>query len=430
MRLRTLRTFLLAAALPQLPLLLLAASPESCPLKARRTHGWEVHAFHWDATGEGAGDEAYLNNTPAAWHKYDWNVITTVDVFSNGTIDRELLCTAHDHGVRVVIGSAAAVQPMWNGIDGLANAAHRAMLVRSIVSNVQREQADGVNIDIEWPPDSAKQPLTEFVCELSAALRLAVEGAQLSMDMEARPISYHTETMYDYTSLALCVDYFVVMAYDMFTPDMARTNITAANSPLPLVHKGLLEWVTLGVPTQKLVLALPFFGNTFTCLHNKAPAGSDSSNGCVPDPPFSVNPAAFGLEVGFNTIVTELLPLSSTGAQYNDTDQSAFFDYVNESDGKRRRIWYDNPQSLGAKADLACGLGLRGVGAWIADALPIWAPMLCQPMWQALTQPTHCQPPPMLTRNWLWQFRSQQSIEISKRLVQRKWNSHNIVSLE
>ena len=66
------------------------------------------------------------------------------------------------------------------------------------------------------------------------ALRLAVPTAQLSMDMVARPISYHTQTMYDYTSLALCVDYFVVMGYDMLTPDMARLNITAANSPVSL----------------------------------------------------------------------------------------------------------------------------------------------------------------------------------------------------
>jgi hypothetical protein len=146
----------------------------SCPLRPRREQPaaaaaapWEVHAFHWDATGQDAGDEAYLNNTPSAWREYNWDVVTTVDVFSNGTVDRELLCAAHAKGVRVVIGSAAQVQPDWSSVAALVDPVHRAAMVRSIVANVQREQADGANIDLEWPPNSAKQPLTEFVCELA-----------------------------------------------------------------------------------------------------------------------------------------------------------------------------------------------------------------------------------------------------------------------
>ena len=35
----------------------------------------------------------------------------------------------------------------------LKDPAHRAELVRSIVANVQREHADGANVDIEAPPD-------------------------------------------------------------------------------------------------------------------------------------------------------------------------------------------------------------------------------------------------------------------------------------
>jgi hypothetical protein len=175
-----------------------------CPLLPRKPPpSWEVHAFHWDATGQGAGDMAYLNNTPSAWRAaYDWETITTVDVFSNGSVERGLLCAAHERGARVVIGSAAGVQPMWKGaaalkvlavmpwaaesftwcrfvylygeslvkkvytsdlLNGvcelippprlLKDPAHRAELVRSIVANVQREHADGANVDIEAPPD-------------------------------------------------------------------------------------------------------------------------------------------------------------------------------------------------------------------------------------------------------------------------------------
>ena len=374
-----------------------------CPLRPRITKAhsppWEVHAFHWDATGQDAGDMAYLNNTPGAWRTaYDWETITTVDVFSNGSVDRGLLCAAHEHGARVVIGSAAAVQPMWKGPAALKDPAYRAALVRAIVANVQREHADGANVDIEWPPDGTKEALTEFVCELGSALRRAVPDAQLSFDMPSLPVTYHTQSLYDYTSLALCVDYFVIMGYDMLTPSMARQNITAANSPLSLVKEGLAEWIsTLGIQPHQLVLALPFFGNTFTCLHATAPAGTTSTTGCVPDPPFVVDPDTFGLEVGLDTIVEELLPLSKTGQQgWNESAASPWFDYVNATDGKRRRIWYDNSTSIAAKTQLACDTGLLGVGAWIADALPSWRPAACKQMWDALHRPSVCtrHPPP------------------------------------
>ena len=114
-----------------------------------------------DATGQDPGDIAYLNNTPSSWRDYDWSTITTVDVFSNGSIDQELLCTAHEHGTRVVIGSAAQVQPMWTGVQGLKDPKYRAALVRSIVQNVQRERADGANVDIERPPVRALPQYTQ-----------------------------------------------------------------------------------------------------------------------------------------------------------------------------------------------------------------------------------------------------------------------------
>lgn len=231
------------------------------------------------------------------------------------------------------------------------------------------------------------------MCELSSELLRAVPGAELTLDVVARPITYQTQSEYDYTSLSLCVDHFVVMAYDMLTPDMARLNITAANSPVDLVKSGVEEYAKLGISAEKLVLALPFFGNTFTCANVSAPAGSDGRTGCTPDPAFIVDPDAFGLEVGFNAITTELLPLSHTGVQWSSSAASPWFDYVNATDGKRRRIWYDNATSLAIKVQLACGLKLGGVGAWIADALPVRDPSLSQSMWTALRRPTPCVAP-------------------------------------
>ena len=196
---------------------------------------------------------------------------------------------------------------------------------------------------------------------VAQALGRAVPGAQLSMDVPVRPISYGSQSQYDYVSLGKCVDYYVAMAYDMQTPDSARTNITAPNSPIDLVRSGLAEFSAIGIPMAKLVLAQPFFGYVYRCQSVLPPAKGTS---CVPEPPFVVDPSGFNYEVGLNTIYGSLLPLSSSGVrptgtllpchsfshtnlkspcaeqgpEWNETAQSPWFDYVNHTDGERRRV--------------------------------------------------------------------------------------------
>ena len=181
------------------------------------------------------GDRQYVNNTPDAWRHYDWSLVTTVDTFTNhGTVDPELLCTAHEHGARVVIGAAAQNSKLWTGpevraplpcrcgpclpermvaiMQGLNSSAHRTALSADIVANVVAQGADGANIDIEWPPTQLRDDLTTFTCELSALLRRTVPGAEITFDMPSRPLLYEPGTLaYDFDALIECVDYFMVM---------------------------------------------------------------------------------------------------------------------------------------------------------------------------------------------------------------------------
>eukprot|EP01044_Picomonas_judraskeda_P007624 COSAG03_NODE_829_length_5707_cov_19.504101_3_plen_999_part_00 len=54
------------------------------------------------------------------------------------------------------------------------------------------------------------------------------------------------------------------------------------------------------------------------------------------------------------------------------------------------QVWYDDARSIGAKTALACALKLRGVGAWIGDALPSWEPSVVSALFAALAHPQHC----------------------------------------
>lgn len=374
------------------PVLVLSSAPDP-----------EVLVFHWDAEGAypgghrdpSAADRHYVGSNASAWRSYNWSVVTTVVTFTfGGTVDPELLRTAHMHGSKVVIGAAAQNSPLWSGAQALNSSTHRTALAEDVVANVRRQGADGINLDIEWPPIGIRDSLTAFTCELSALLRREVPGAHVSFDMPARPVLYEPGTRaYDFAALALCLDYMVVMDYDMATPDQLKANISAPNSPLPGIRRGMAEFVSLGVPIHQLVLAMPWVGMVYPCLG--LDAAKEGPSGCIPWPPWIDDPDNCTIETGFGTIQETLLPLSAAGRQWDQASSSPWFDYIDHTTTppKRHRVWYDDAESSRAKTSLSVELGLAGVGVWVGNALGRYAiGAVGQQMWQSLRGQLH--PPP------------------------------------
>jgi hypothetical protein len=334
-----------AHVLGALLLLLLLATPDRCAAPSA-----EVLIFHWDAEGNypgghrdpSLGDRGYVHNNASAWRSYDWSLVTTVATFTfGGTVDPELLQTAHAHGAKVVIGAAAQNSPLWTGPATLNSSTHRTALAKDVVANVLRQGADGVNLDIEWPPLGIRDSLTAFTCELSALLRRELPGAHVSFDMAARPVLYEPGTdAYDFAALAECLDTIVVMDYDMATPDQLKANLSAPNSPLPGISTGMAAFVSLGVPAHQLILAMPWVGMVYPCFG--LDASKEGPSGCIPWPPWILDPSNCTKETGFGTILSTLMPLSQHGRQWDKESQSPWFDYVDNqvTPPKRHRVWY------------------------------------------------------------------------------------------
>jgi hypothetical protein len=51
------------------------------------------------------------------------------------------------------------------------------------------------------------------------------------------------------------------------------TCVASANSPAPLVARGLHQWLDLGAPASTLVLGLPWYGYDYPCVGPMGPAG-------------------------------------------------------------------------------------------------------------------------------------------------------------
>ena len=89
-----------------------------------------VYAFHVDGSPNGTLDD---------WKHFDWSQITTLSLY--GRLSPALLCHAHAHNVRVVLGDGGT------GTD-FSQAAVDAWIKNS-VEKLRSTFADGLNIDLE-----------------------------------------------------------------------------------------------------------------------------------------------------------------------------------------------------------------------------------------------------------------------------------------
>jgi di-N-acetylchitobiase len=68
--------------------------------------------------------------------------------------------------------------------------------------------------------------------------------------------------------------------------------------------------------------------------------------------------------------------------------ESPWFQFIDSADGMLREVWYDDPESLTLKYQMAKKLNLRGVSMWNSDCLDYGntytAKELVKQMWDAI----------------------------------------------
>jgi len=300
-------------------------------------------------------------------------------VFDSWTTD--MYCEAHRHGVRVVFGAFYSVQQ-------LSNATARQEWIQKQLTLVQQTFTDGVNVDFEDPIEAASGDiafLTLLMAELSKAFH-SLPGSQVTFDVAWSPDCIDVRC-YNYSGIAEYVDFLFVMAYDMesqiFPP---RLCIATSNSPYSRVEKGVDGFLQLGIPPQKLFLGVPWYGYDYECQNTSDPQVQTCAIKAVPFRGAPCSDAA-GMEVNFAQIMDMLANNSTTGRLWDPVSRSPYMNYRHSTTSLIHQVWFDDPESLRAKYELATGLGLRGVGMWHVNALDYGSSRAKQQsaeMWAAL----------------------------------------------
>eukprot|EP01132_Coremiostelium_polycephalum_P008577 gene8577-10555_t len=314
------------------------------------------------------------------YNNYDWSVLTTIATFWSTPVTSDFICLAHSHGVRVVYG---ADYP----IEQLGNQTHVQQWIQQQLQLVQSTNADGLNLDVEspiWQNDSLTSALyTSFVAQVSYAFHAANPNYQITVDVAWSPNCIDGRC-YDYFGLAQASDFLVVMDYDLQSQIFTSKCAAAANSPYLRVAEGMVNFTQLGIPTDKLVMGLPWYGYNYECVGVTNINTVTCPIKLVPFRGVECSDAA-GAEYPYTQILGWLQnsSLPKSGVQWNQDYESPWFNFLDDS-GVLHQIWFDNPPSLQVKVDIAKKLNLRGVSVWTIDFLNSLQDPQSYQMWQTL----------------------------------------------
>lgn len=253
----------------------------------------------------------------------------------------ELVEAAHGNGVKVIMSVGG-----WGNCEEFpgmaASALTRSRFISQVLEFLKAHRYDGVDIDWEYVsgPDQ-QQDFVVFIKEISAALK--AENPPLELTMAAPSGSYWGRWI-RYEAVAGLFDFIGVMTYDYHG---AWSDHSGHNSPLYSCggdtcgswDDSFLYHTSRGIPREKLLLGLAFFGRSF-------------------DSPEFYRPFRRSLQYGYD----EIAGLLDSGWTFS-WDDCAGVPYLRKPDGSVV-LSYDNERSVALKSRYVMEKGAAGVIIW------------------------------------------------------------------
>lgn len=256
----------------------------------------------------------------------------------------ELVEAAHDAGRSVSIsfggGGQAAGFPIVTSDPSL-----RAEFVKNILAFCETYGYDGADFDWEFPESAEERDnYALLVTELRTAAETLGKPFLISMAISAASWPNFSN---DYGGLSDIVDWFMVMTYNYAGP---WSPVAGHNAPLyPRYDLGYSLSVSRsidylldvrGIPPEKLLLGIPFYGREFeaSVLYGTASGGGPL----------------------WYAAVTDTIDGGSWTKYWDDTSKAP---YIVNADSTQI-IVYDDPESVAVKCGYVLDTGLGGVGIW------------------------------------------------------------------
>jgi len=241
------------------------------------------------------------------------------------------LLSLKDSGINIL----AVVQNLVKGgFDGkmleeiLSSRDLRKKLVENCVQLVKTYNLSGVHINFEGYKGDPTL-LNGFMRELSYRLR---PNASVSIALPAKTKNTTWFKGYDYYGLSHFNDFALLMTYDLHWPGGDPGPV----SSVPWMGKVVNYALSRGWNEKQLFLGVPLYGYDW--------------------------PEKGKAKAILHSQVMDLLDTTSHVSNWDAYHGESHFSYIN--DNMKHYVWYQDIQSVGAKAALAQTKGLAGIGFW------------------------------------------------------------------
>lgn len=247
--------------------------------------------------------------------------------------------------------------------DAAYTAANRETFAQSCVDLVKTYGLDGVDLDWEYPVTggmvgninraSDKQNFTLLLQAVRAKFDAlgAATGKKYYLSIAGGAGSSYM-TKIEPQGVAAATDFVFIMAYDLHGSWDSYADFNAPlyvpSEPSPQyqisVSNAVNAYLNAGVPSSKLVLGMPFYGNKYTVT-------SSVNNGLF-------SPFTACTSITYDQVAAGYIGQPSYQQFFHSTARVPYIF------GNNTFISFENAQSIQEKVQLANARGLRGVGAW------------------------------------------------------------------
>lgn len=319
------------------------ASPERPVMLKSRKDGepaFMVYGWHpyW------AADTAYLH--------YDYSVLTHIAYFSyevdsetgyyttlRGWETTPVIGFAHQHEVKVMLTVTNFGSD--RNISLLSDTVKQWNLINTVVSQLKLRNGDGVNFDFESVPVSMKANMVSFCRRAVRGIKAELPLAEISLATPA----VNWSDAWDLDALADICDYLVMMGYNYYWSGSSTAGPVAPLSGENYnIDRSVREdYLDAGVPPEKLLLGMPWYGYDWPVSSNLRKAGTTGTGSS-------------------RTYIATIPMVRLNGKSFDDETGVPWMSY--QSGTQWRQMWFEDSLSLLLKTDYARKKNLAGVGIW------------------------------------------------------------------
>ncbi len=310
--------------------------------KAKAEDNKSVIAYlvHWDQPRGMeiiTREQSAITEVSPVWYKLtpQGNITPHTKWDGSSAVDPAVITSLRSMGKRIVPTLQNIVNGSWDaGVPQtiLTNPALRTAHVNEIVSIVNTNGYDGIDIDYETLPGSLRDPFSAFIQELSSALH--AHGKILAVNVYPKtfePGWWDGPQGQDWAVIGAAADQVRIMMYGYSWEDSAPGPIAPASW-----GNDILTFAASVIPPHKVIAGTPLYG-------------IDWPNG----------------QVGIEATWQDLEAIrTARGAllRFDTTHQSPWFTY--SSGGITHTAWYENASSTDAKLAIAVQKNIGGITLW------------------------------------------------------------------